>query len=403
MLPSRFTYPSPGFSHYWNEGFGSTMLQKLSKIPDKKAIEEQATLLQEYDQAADAVIHELYEKKGFRKSGILVEQALEEGILSLPTGETSDSLHALFKEAEAIPDWLNWDELENGAAFCRRSGAFALVVLRNYCLMGGYESASINKPLIFTEALKKGAAKRMAETIEFWVDVTGESALKRFAPGFKSCIKVRLMHAYARVAIQKTAEWKNEQWGVPLNQWDMLATNLGFSLVFMDGLKRLGFKPTEKEMTGLLHFWKYIGYLLGIKPSYLPDTETQAIEALYKWTICQPAADDDTRALAHALMNEPMLASFPVYYWQKRLMIKLHLGYHYFFLGDRACRTMALPKTIFRYLPYLARFLNKLQENKIISQQAAYQKAVESGRSEQVRIKKLFLMGHASNLPAHSL
>ncbi len=55
--------------------------------------------------------------------------------------------------------------------------------------MGGYESSAINKPLIYTQALKKGAAKRMAETVEFWVHVTGEDAMQRDGIGFKSAIK----------------------------------------------------------------------------------------------------------------------------------------------------------------------------------------------------------------------
>ena len=202
------------------------------------------------------------------------------------------------------------------------------------------------------------------------------------------------MHAYARTAIQKMPDWKTGLWGIPINQGDTVATNLGFSIVFMEGLRRLGYRPTEKEVSGVLHLWKYIGYLIGIPSVYLPDTEQQAIESLYKWTISQPPADTDTLALAHALMNEPIYASFPVYTWQKKLLIKLHLGYNYYFLGPRACHTMALPATGFRYYPYFVAFINGLIERLVLANKSIYRLAVNTGRKRQVLIKTLFLKIH---------
>ena len=284
MLPKRFTYPSPGFSHYWQYGAGKRMLRKLEHVPDKESIEAHGKLLMEYDELGDRVIKEAYEKLGFHKASELIDEALNKGLHSVK--DAPEAIQHLFSQVEVIPDWVDKDKLNAGSAFCRRAGTMGLIVLRDYCLMGGYESSAINKPLIYTQALKKGAAKRMAETIEFWVNATGENAMERFSIGFKNAIKVRLMHAYARTSIQKMPDWSNEQWGIPINQCDMVATNLGFSLVFMEGLKRVDL-PTEKEIDGVLHLWKYIGYLLGILPSYLPDTQKQAIETLYKWTITQ--------------------------------------------------------------------------------------------------------------------
>ncbi len=391
MLPQRFVYPSPGFSEYWKDGAGKKMLEKLDSLPGKEEIEQSGRLFLEYDLVGDRVIKEVFDVMGFHKAHALIEQALKNGISSVP--EPPESLVQLFAEADYMPDWLNPDLLKTGSEYCRRAGSFALVVLRNYCLMGGYESSAINKPLIYTEALKKGAAKRMAETVEFWVHVTGAGAMQRNAIGFKSAIQVRLMHAYARAAIQRTPGWSNDLWGAPINQGDMVATNLGFSLVFMEGLKRVGLSPTEKEIRGVLHLWKYIGYLLGIPADLLPDTETEAITALYKWTMTQSAADDDTKALAHALMLEPMTASFPKYVWQKRVMIKLHLAYNYYFLGERACGIMALPKTRIKYYPYAAGFLNGLFEFL-----TPHQVSVYVGRKSQERIKTLFLRSHGRDV-----
>lgn len=340
------------------------------------------------------IIHEVFEKFGPHKAHELLNEILEKGITLVK--DVPECMQQLFANVETVPVWLNEDLLESGSAFCRRTGPFGLVVLRNYCLMGGYESSAINKPLIYTSALKKGASKRMVETLDFGVDVTGKGAMKKNSPGFKSAVKVRIMHAFARVSIRKVPTWSDETWGVPINHGDMIATNLGFSLVFIEGLRKLGFKPKKIEVDGIFHLWKYIGYLLGIPASHLPDNEKQAIECLYKWTMTQPVADEDTKALAIALMNEPLLSSYLNAVWKKKILIKIHLGYSYFFLGKRACQRMSLPKTSFRYFPYGIRFFNTIHEHIILLTSSRYNRSVRSGRKDQENIRILFLKGYSS-------
>ncbi|MGB3947313.1 MAG: DUF2236 domain-containing protein, partial [Bacteroidia bacterium] len=238
MRPQRFFYPSPGFSDYWQNGVGRNLLAKINKIPSYLEIENYSKLLLETDSLADEIVRDVFEKIGYKEAHQLLNDLL--------TPETSKNkefplaLQKLATELNQAPTWLNKKLLAKGSAFCRRTGPFGFIVLRNYCLMGGYESSAINKSLIFTGALKKGAAKRMAETLEFWVNVTGENALEPYNIGFVSSVKVRMIHAFARAYIYKQPEWKNELWGMPVNQGDTVATNLGFSIVFLEGIRRMG-------------------------------------------------------------------------------------------------------------------------------------------------------------------
>jgi hypothetical protein len=290
--------------------------------------------------------------------------------------------------------------LAQGAALCRRAGTLGLIVLRNYCLMGGYESSAINKPLIYTGALKKGASKRMAETVEFWVNATAKDGLQQDQEGFRIAVRVRLMHAFSRRSILRHTDWDSAAWGLPINAWDMVATNLGFSIAFLDGLRNLGFRPTKDEVLGLLHFWKYVGHLIGIPVSALPDNEPDAVRALYAWTITQPPADADTLALAHALMNEPYQTFFPKRMWQKRLLIQAHICYHHFLLGERSCTAIGLPKPKFRAYPYLVRFVNRSKEALVHVLPPVRRFSESIGRAAQVNIMTRFLHGHHSALAA---
>lgn len=390
MIPTRFHYPSPGFSIYWKTGNGKKLAERLTgDFPDKEAIAGFIPRLFETDQAADQVIREVYQVHGFRQADQWIEELL--------TGKKPDcpqSLTAMVDQILTVPHWVNPAMLESGAALCRRSGSLGLMVLRNYCLMGGYESSAINKPLVFTGALKKGAAKRLTETTEFWVRIVGENAITDPQIGLKECLKIRLMHAYARVSILDEGKWQEADWGAPLNQWDMLATNLGFSIIFLDGLRKLGMKPTEPEVAGLFHFWKYVGFLLGTPVEYFPETESDAIRAIYAWTISQAPADQDTISLALALTLEPIEGPFPSKNWQKRLVYKTHLGYNWFFLGETSCETMQLPKTSWRIYPPILRFFIALGQPFVLRSEKSYLRSVLRNRKLQKKIVNSYLVSH---------
>lgn len=390
MIPTRFHFPSPGFAVYWKTGNGKTLAKRLTgKFPEKEEIASLIPRLFETDQAADQVIREVYQAHGFRQADQWIE-----ALLAGEHPDCPESLTALTKQVLTVPSWVQPELLEAGAALCRRSGSLGLMVLRNYCLMGGYESAAINKPLVFTGALKKGAAKRLTETTEFWVRIVGENAITEPQIGLKECLKIRLMHAYARVSILDEGKWQEADWGAPLNQWDMLATNLGFSIIFLDGLRKLGMKPTEQEVTGLFHFWKYVGYLLGTPVEYFPETESDAIRAIYAWTISQAPADEDTISLALALTLEPIEGPFPSKNWQKRLVYKTHLGYNWFFLGETSCETMQLPKTSWRIYPPILRFFIALGQPFALRSEASYRRSILRNRKLQKKIVNSYLVSH---------
>lgn len=389
MSLTRIQYPSPGFSQHWKEPAGKKMLKRLKSLPGKEDIDAFNVLYFKCDALADEVVQELFLELGHKKGHALLDTLLEEGLDAVP--EIPASLHKLYADALLVPTWVDEALLQSGAAFCQRTGIMGLVTLRNYSLMGGYESAAINKPLIYTGALKAGPAKRLAETVAFWVDVTGDDGLKPRAAGFNAALKVRIVHALARHYTRKAPDWSDAQWGIPVNDADMVATYLGFSLVFLEGLQMLGYRPTEAEMKGTFHLWKYIGHLLGIDHRLLPADEEEAISILYKWSMTQPPTDADTLALAQALKDAPLTATYPPKLWQKKLLVKIYLGFNHFYLGRNACRRMALPRTLFVFVPYVFAFINRIVECRIHLSTAFRKRSIMKGRSIQLAATQAFL------------
>lgn len=387
-IPNRYKVNTSSFQHYWTKGAGVKLLKKLDHKPSIDDAKNLIPYLYAYDESADKLVNQLHLQVGFVKGQQLIKDYLTDPkSVLLPFKDTLDTF---FKQIDTSPSWLNWNMVEKGIEVCQRSGLSGLIVLRDYCLMGGYESAAINKPLIYTGALKKGAVKRLADTVEFWVDIMQNQSLKKDQVGFRKIIETRMIHSYSRINILSKTNWKQDDWGIPLNQWDMLATNLGFSLVFMVGLQRMHFQILPEEITAVLHLWKYIGYLLGISLELLPDTEQEAIQALYYWTMTQKEGDADSKLLANALQQEPIAAYYPTSALGRKMMREIHLYYNYYLLGNYSCQLLGLNKSRFGAIAYLNILKNKIRNSKLMTDNHQHM-MITKGRSEQLEVKRIYL------------
>lgn len=290
---------------------------------------------------------------------------------------------------QQVPDWYDEELARKGARFCMRSGVNSLIILRDFSLMGGYDYAYLNKPLIFTGILKKGAVKRLKDTLEFWIHVTRENGLKIHSEAYQLVVRTRLMHSYARLQInKKRKDWDVEKWGEPINFWDMIATYTGFSLVLMQGLRKLGIEISDEEEKGVFHLWKYIGYLLGIPPEYLPDNRVQAVEQLYLWSSLQDKGDEDSVQLAQALLDENLVNTINRFMFQRKLLLKLHESMNWYLLDAEINERLQIPKVrTAAIFPKLIIKANKtVQRFYDLNNPEKYQKLVEKGHRDQMKV-----------------
>src|SRR5690606_37714492 len=140
-----------------------------------------------------------------------------------------------------------------GAAYCNRCGTAALSVLRNYCLMCGYGSSAINDPLIFTQALHKGAEKSLSDTVDFWMNVPAINGLLPKQACLYAILTTRLIHSYSRVRIVNSTDWYSALWGSLINLWDVMATNIGFSIASLIRMATLKLPASNEALPAALH------------------------------------------------------------------------------------------------------------------------------------------------------
>jgi hypothetical protein len=338
-LPTRFK-PNPDKQ---GESWRFRLLLGKKGLPSPAQIEQYGELLMQGD-PLDELLAGWATEVGFMRARATLDKVLDQGIANVP--EVPAFMHDFFAHLDAEPLWLDRSLLEAGQRAVCRSGIVGTLVMRDAALMGGYGNAAINKPLVFTGALADGAARRTSETRAFAVDVTRPGAMERRGKGFKTTVKVRFLHAVLRKRIRSHPDWRDEEWGIPINQGDMLATNLAFSVAYMTGMKVLGFRYTQRERDGMIHLWRYIGYLMGIDERILVSSEREGLRILYTVLISQPEADADTRKLALALMNEPYEVAGKGRLAQllAEASVRMHNGVSHFFLGSGPYRNLGLPE-----------------------------------------------------------
>ncbi|UMQ44013.1 DUF2236 domain-containing protein [Chryseobacterium sp. Y16C] len=392
ILQPRFKNSSH-FKEFWTKGNGNQLIEFSGAEVSFNDFEKFAPYFYHVDEIGDEVVRDVYLTKKFHEASKEIEQYIRNGISE--NDNTPESVKKLFLQTQKIPDWLDYDLIKSGAELCMRANLDSLISLRDYCLIGGYDYAYLNKPLIATEALKKGAVKRLSETLDFWVNVTRYDALEVHKKGYEFAIKTRLIHSYARVSIKKYYKnWDTENWGEPINSWDMMATYIGFSLVFLHSLHKLGNTFSEKEEKGIFHLWKYVGYLLGIPESLLPNDKKQATEFFYLWTSIQPPADKDSVLLAHSLLNESLENPILKYQFQRKNLRYLHICCTWFLLDDEVCKRLQIPdvsnKNVFPKAKWL---INKIYD-KLVSRQAR----INKGNKDQMKVLSDYLkITHNSN------
>lgn len=319
--------------------------------PSEREYREAGEALWHGDPLMDDWVDWMY-RHGPREGRALFEQALASGIDSLEA--PPQPLRALFREVERRPDWLRPELLDEGARFIHGTGLTAPYVLRDLALMGGYMLSGFNQALVKTGALNKGASRRIAETGKWWVDCTEPGGLERHATGFETTLHVRMVHALVRRNLSLDPEWDMEQWGLPLSQIDMAATYLGFSVVMLGGLRKMGVPVTRRESQAVMHLWRYACWLMGVDEKWLVDTEREGIVLLHHTFMTQSRPDWTSRELARALAREPLERQYPR--WRalrQRLAWRQHLSVSRYFLGRNKMEQLGLPTNITPWYPLL--------------------------------------------------
>jgi hypothetical protein len=121
-----------------------------------------------------------------------------------------------------------------------------------------------------------------------------------------------------------------------------------FSTVFVLGLRALGHVVSKRDADALIHFWRYAGYLMGIRLELLPVDFDEACQLVYLSATTQPPGDEDSRKLAAALLSVP--SSRDLSPALRQMDIYWRAGFSRLMLGEREGDELGLPNHPLRWL-----------------------------------------------------
>ncbi|WP_168701040.1 oxygenase MpaB family protein [Gordonia paraffinivorans] len=245
------------------------------------------------DPVAERFVDEVYGSLGPEAARALLDKALTDGLDSIEN--PPPALVELFREFETVPDWVDPQLIAEGEEIWRRWGTFLFSVAGGETLEM-YTEAAVAKPLSLAGGYAgDNALRRFLETARFWIDVSQPGAL--LTPGSEgraTAMRVRVMHVWVRRTVAGHPEWDRQRWGEPISQSYQLLTLLGGSIVPALALWLTGVQTTPREIRVLFHYQKYLGYLLGVRTQWYPETIGDSLRLLtfVMSTRSQDAGDD---------------------------------------------------------------------------------------------------------------
>ena len=321
--------------------------------------EQLSTARQQTDPIADAVVAELVAQNG--KEGLRAFTKFLADFDSFTIDGQPAFVQAFFNENAILPTWADRALMTKGAAFFRQNRTTIALVLGCYSLPYCYAGADGAQVLWLTERIRKDTFKRLEETGLFVFGVMQNGDWEN-GKNTVRILKVRLMHAAARYFTYSSGQW-NDNWGRAINQEDMAGTNLAFSYIVVDGLRKLGVTSTDADEEAYLHYWCVVGFVLGVQECFLPHNLREAYRlgrAIADRSFRPSEAGQGLAAALRQVLEQNMPSP---------ALQNVATGQMRFLLGDDIADLLALPKVSIEkrlikataVLPFFQKLINQAE------------------------------------------
>ena len=241
------------------------------------------------------------------EASILIQNAMDnEGEEALR--EAPASLRKFFKEAETLPEWLDYSAFAPGVRMFHRNSQVILAAFVAGVLIEGF-TTNIAMSFFITGRLRDQGVRRLGQNNRHMIEIFLPGGLYRDGDGWKLSVRIRLVHAQLRHLLNRSEEWDTEAWGAPISAAHLGYAISAFSARLLKHMKTLGAQYNDEEYDSFMAVWRYSGYLMGIPETIL---FRDADEALRLWEIaltCEPDSPLESVVMAHSLVNSaPLIA-----------------------------------------------------------------------------------------------
>ena len=210
-----------------------------------------------------------------------------------------DACARLADEARSVPGWVDPAAMGPGREMFLRHAPVAIAVFVLGSLVEVYGPPDIARVLAATGRLERDVVRRLYETAQLVYDVLEHDGLRVGGPGWRSALRVRLLHAMVRRHVRRAGRDSR----MPIHQHEMALTLGLHSTAIVRRLERFGAHVTRDEAASYQHLWRYVGHLLGIDARLLDPTVEEEERRLRGLRARLHAPGADARRLTRALLQ----------------------------------------------------------------------------------------------------
>ena len=182
------------------------------------------------------------------------------------------SLKSFFDYYHQTPPWFDPTQIQRGQrVFLKYTPAISLSLYYR-SLVAGFSIPKISKVIQSTAYLAppstpSDVTMRLMDTGAL-LGACFVEEMQVGGAGWKAVLRVRILHAKIRRSLLKRSGkrvWDTATYGIPINQEDLGATLLAFSINALFGVEFLaGISISNQEMIDYIAVWRYVGWLIGV-------------------------------------------------------------------------------------------------------------------------------------------
>jgi hypothetical protein len=313
---------------------------------DHEHATELANLAWAGDPLSDEAILEI--RRSGRNPHEVTTQFLDGGIDAVEN--PPEALKKIWEQVSVDPEWLDWDRLERGAQVYRRFGVFCYQFAGSISV-DGYRQKAIGRTLMSTGQFSDETSfKRFLLTCNFWMQVSEAGGMRRHEEGWKTALRVRLLHTLIRRAVYGSDRWEEENFGMPINQQGLLGTAMAGS-AFMGILTRfLGYRTTDQEIADMTHMWRYVSYIMGHEGQpAMPETPQDAARTMYHLVCINDRCDDPDGLRIGQSYFDSFIPPKELKGWEKAKRWyehKVNLAHAMYFVPPETRAALDIPNTV---------------------------------------------------------
>jgi len=224
------------------------------------------------DPDADAAVGALIADGGIADVGRIFSM-LKANDTPLPA-DAPAPLAAFVAASPGLPHGVDPVRLRRGGQAFYRNAVPSVLVLLASSLPRGYAAPCLCEILSISRDLERHPYGRLMGVVQLLINISDADAFDGTGRAVVTARKLRLLHAGVRSIAERYRPGYGARYGVPVNHEDMLATIMGFSLLLIDGIRRLRLPLADEEAEDLYYLWRTFAVLMGIHPEGLPQDDS---------------------------------------------------------------------------------------------------------------------------------